>query len=204
MGELTGYAMKTTGGVKRLAPFGFRMQMRTLAGMGVSLIGPGFALWEGSQAEEGLAIGTAMATARFGTFMAGGRMGGQLGAWGARAGFRAAGAGLKKVGLGAVARGAGAFFGTRVVPSLLGGPIGWLAGALMLSEAASWAVGFALHKLPTFASQFRADMDRSGYGGDYLDSAGAATMRQASLQAMRRSHVNARSALGQEGALLHV
>ena len=70
-------------------------------------------------------------------------------------------------------------------------------------EATRWGVGFALHTLPAFAKQFRADME-GGYGGHYVDSVGAITMRQRSLQAMGRSHVNARSALGQEASLMHV
>ena len=86
---------------------------------------------------------------------------------------------------------------------LLGGPIGWFIGGLAAMETAKWAVGLALHTLPTFAKQFKADMATSGYGGDYTDTAGAATMRQRSLQVMGKSFVNARSALGQEAALLH-
>ena len=88
-----------------------------------------------------------------------------------------------------------------------GAVIGSVAGfALGIAawEAARWSVGFALHTLPTFARQFQSDMQREGFGGDYTDSQGAATMRARSLQVMVKSFAYARSALGQEAALMHV
>lgn len=87
--------------------------------------------------------------------------------------------------------------------AFLVGGLGWLAGGIIAVEAARWTVGLAVHTLPTFAHQFRHEMSRGGYGGEYKETAGAVTMRQRSLQVMGRSGVNARSALGQEASLLH-
>jgi len=165
---------------------------------------PGLAIMGAAEDERGFGVGLAKQGAYFGTMQPLGRMGWHMGAWSGRAGFRAVGKGLSRVGLSTFAKGAGRIFGTTVLPSLFGSVAGVALGGFVLPAAAAWGVGFALHTLPTFARQFRADISRSGFGGDYMDSAGAATMRQMSLQAMSRSHTNARSALGQEGALLHV
>jgi hypothetical protein len=168
---------------------------------------PAFVIYGASESEHGMAIGMAEQIAGFTAWGFAGSMGMQLGGWAGGGAMRAAGSGLSKVPgvkklvatalgktVGKIASGAGA---------LVGGPIGWLMGGLAAFEGAVWGVGMALHTLPTFAKQFRMDMNMSGYGGDYVDSAGAVTMRQRSLQVMGKSFVNARSALGQEGALLH-
>ena len=174
---------------------------------------PATTLYFASQDEMGFGMGILRETAGLGAWAVGGSMGLQMGGWAAASTGAAVGGateggiawalgkipGIKKVGTTAVGRTLG-----RVAGAAVGGPLAFLVGGLVAYETARWGVGFALHTLPTFAKEFRADMTTSGYGGDYVDTAGAITMRQRSLQAMGRSHTNARSALGQEASLLHV
>jgi hypothetical protein len=168
---------------------------------------PGFAIYGATESEHGMAIGMAEQIAGFTAWGFAGSMGMQLGGWAGGGAMRAAGSGLSKVPgvkkLVSTALGKTVGKAAGAAGALVGGPIGWLMGGLAAFEGAVWGVGMALHTLPTFAKQFRLDMNMSGYGGDYVDSAGAITMRQRSLQVMGKSFVNARSALGQEGALLH-
>jgi hypothetical protein len=157
----------------------------------------------------GFGVGLAKETVGWGAFVAGSSIGLQMGGWaGATAGTAAGGGigwalgkipGVKSKAAMSIGRTLG-----KGVGAVVGGPVGLLVGGLALYEAAAWGVGMALHTLPTFAKQFRADMSASGFGGGYEDSAGAITMRQRGLQAMGKSHMNARSALGQEASLLHV
>jgi hypothetical protein len=174
---------------------------------------PALLIHAAAQDEMGFGIGLAKETVGWGALSIGGSIGLQMGGWaGATTGAAAGGTigkgtawalgkipGVKKLGTAAIGKTVG-----RIAGAALGGPIGFILGGLAAYEIAKWGVGFALHTLPTFAKEFRADMTTSGYGGDYVDTAGAITMRQRSLQAMGRSHVNARSALGQEASLLHV
>jgi hypothetical protein len=176
-------------------------------------LAPATLLYFAGQDEAGFGIGLAKEAAGWGGFAVGGSLGLQMGGWaaattGAAAGGAAEGGiawaigkipGIKKIGTTAIGRTLG-----RAAGAFLGGPVGFVIGGMAMMEMARWGVGMALHTLPTFAKEFRADMTTSGYGGDYVDSAGAITMRQRSLQAMGRSHTNARSALGQEASLLHV
>jgi hypothetical protein len=176
---------------------------RGVSGAGVLMRGmmPAFAVYGATEDEMGFGIGLAKQMAGWSMFGPGAKFGMNLGGWAAaRTGISAGGAvgkipGIKKVAATAVGRFAGA---------AVGGSIGWLLGGFIAMEAVAWTVGFAIHTLPTFAKQYKSDMSSSGYGGDYKDSAGAATMRQRSLQVMGKSFVNARSALGQEASLLHV
>lgn len=170
------------------------------------LLGPGFIVGFGAMSPHGALVGMAEETAGFVigglTFapsialgkIAGRRIGASLGAGIARSiPF------LRHVpGLTATAGRVGFGIG------LAGGTIAGFGLGLLWWEAARYSVGFALHTLPTFARQFQSDMEREGFGGDYTDTAGAATMRQRSLQVMGKSFANARSALGQEASLLHV
>jgi hypothetical protein len=174
---------------------------------------PGMTIYFAAQDEMGFGMGLLRETAGLGAWAVGGSLGLQMGGWaaattGAAVGGTAEGGvawalgkipGIKKIGTTAVGRTAG-----RVAGAAVGGPLGFIIGGFAAYEMAKWGVGFALHTLPTFAKEFRSDMMTSGYGGDYVDTAGAITMRQRSLQAMGRSHTNARSALGQEASLLHV
>lgn len=176
---------------------------RAASGAGVLMAGllPALAIHGATQDDMGFGIGLAKQSIGWSVFGPGMKLGTHLGGWAAaRVGVNAGAAaakipGVKKVAATTVGRFAGA---------ALGGSIGWLLGGIIAMEAASWAVGMALHTLPTFAKQYRDDMSSGGYGGDYKDSAGAVTMRQRSLQAMGKSYVNARSALGQEASLMHV
>lgn len=166
------------------------------ANVAMAGLGPAFLLLMASQSPHGMGIGIAENLAGFAAWGFGSQMGLHAGGWFGGAAVQAAKSipvvgGL--IGEGTLAAGAG----------LVGGAA-WLIGGTLAFGAAAWSVGFALHTLPTFAKQFQKDMARSGFGGDYIDSAGAATMRQRSLQVMGKSFANARSALGQEASLLHV
>lgn len=189
--------------------FAGKVGARTKSALGVMArgLGPGFVIWGASESEHGFGIGAAEQIAGFTAWGFGGSMGMQLGGWAGGGAMRAAGSGLSKVPgvkkLATTAMGKAVGRSATAAGALLGGPLGWLIGGLVAFETATWGVGMALHTLPTFAKQFKSDMNMSGYGGDYADSAGAITMRQRSLQVMGKSFVNARSALGQEGALLH-
>lgn len=182
---------------------------RSAAGVVMRGLVPGLIVHQAAQDEMGFGVGLAKEAAGFAAWGTGMSIGLQMGGWaGATTGTAAGGGigwalgkipGVKKKAAVALGRTLG-----KTAGAFVGGPIGLLVGGLALYEAASWGVGMALHTLPTFAKQFRADMSASGFGGDYEDSAGAITMRQRGLQAMGRSHVNARSALGQEASLMHV
>lgn len=180
---------------------------RSVAGVVGRGIAPGFAVYMATESEHGFGIGLAEQVAGFTMWGMGGSMGMQLGGWAGGSGMIAAGSAISKVPgvkrLAATALGRSVGKGAIAAGAMAGGPLGWLIGGLVAFETAVWGVGMAIHTLPTFAKQFKSDMSTSGYGGDYEDTAGAITMRQRSLQVMGKSFVNARSALGQEGALLH-
>ncbi len=192
-----GHAMMRAGMVRGKSALG--VMMRGIA--------PAFALYGATESRHGFGIGLVGEIAGFSAWGVGSSLGAQLGGWAGGTGVSAAASGLakipgvRKIATTAIAQTTGKIAG--VAGTLLGGPIGWLIGGLAAWETAKWGVGLALSSLPTFAKQFQSDMSISGYGGDYTESAGAITMRQRSLQAMGKSFVNARSALGQEGALLH-
>ena len=205
------YAVQSTSHYARRAAAGFGVgkfgamartgsALKTVAWAG--LLGPGIILGAAAMSPHGMAVGAAEETAGF---IAG------------TAAFRPLLAAGKGVG-----RFTGGFLGEAIakrVPSLIsrtggttlgrmvGAGVGTAAGFIggfVAWEAARWTVGFALHTLPVFSRQFQADMTKEGFGGDYTDTAGAATMRARSLQVMGKSFANARSALGQEAALMHV
>jgi len=177
---------------------GVARRVRGIGGVAMSAMGPGFIAYGAATSPHGQLIGGLEEYAGWSTFGAGMQIGKGVGGW--LGGSVASGASklpmigkLLGAGEAATALGAGA-----------GAVIGGFATGLIFFEAARWSVGFALHTLPTFAKQFQRDMGRSGFGGDFVDSAGAATMRQRSLQVIGKSFANARSALGQEASLLHV
>ena len=207
------YAIQSTQHYARRAAAGFgrgayatggasaaKSVLKTTAWAG--LLGPGIILGAAAMSPHGMAVGVAEETAGF---IAGGATFAPL---------LAAGKG--------VGRFTGGYLGEAIakrVPSLItktagmnlgrlvGAGVGTAAGFIggfVAWEAARWTVGFALHTLPVFSRQFQADMTKEGFGGDYTDTAGAATMRARSLQVMGKSFANARSALGQEAALMHV
>lgn len=195
--RFTHSAMKTAGSASKVLLHG---------------LAPATILHFAAQDEMGFGVGLAKETAAWGTFMAGGSIGMQMGGWASARTGAAVGGGIERAGVWAIgkipgvkkiaATGIGKALG-KAAGATLGGPLGFIFGAMTLMEATRWGVGYALHTLPAFAKQFRADM-AGGYGGDYTDSVGAITMRQRSLQAIGRSHMNARSALGQEASLMHV
>lgn len=160
---------------------------------------PAAVLYGAAHSEHGFGVGLAEETAGMAAFSIGSSMGMHMGGWAGATATGRLGSVLSRVS-GSTRVGAG----IRFIGGTAGLSVGFLAGGLIAFEAARWTVGFALHTLPTFSRQFQADMARQGFGGDYQDSAGAATMRARSLQVMGRSFANARSALGQEAALLHI
>jgi hypothetical protein len=185
------------------------MTKKAMSAAGVALqglMGPGFILGFGAMSPHGMAVGMVEETAGFivGGFamppaIVAGRVAG-------RAIGRGIGSALVK-GTPFIRWTPGALTAASRAGLGTGAVIGSVAGfALGIAawEAARWSVGFALHTLPTFSRQFQSDMQREGFGGDYTDSQGAATMRARSLQIMGKSFANARSALGQEAALMHV
>jgi hypothetical protein len=182
---------------------------RAMSAAGVALqglMGPGFILGFGAMSPHGMAIGMVEETAGFivGGFamppaIVAGRIAGRT------IGMGIGSALVKRTPFirwtpGALATASRVGLGTGAV---IGSVTGFALG-IAAWEAARWSVGLALHTLPTFARQFQSDMQREGFGGDYTDSQGAATMRARSLQIMGKSFANARSALGQEAALMHV
>jgi hypothetical protein len=182
---------------------------RAMSAAGVALqglMGPGFILGFGAMSPHGMAIGMVEETAGFivgGFAMPPAIIAGRIA--GRTVGMGIGSALVRRTPFlrwtpGALATASRAGLGTGAV---IGSVAGFALG-IAAWEAARWSVGFALHTLPTFARQFQSDMQREGFGGDYTDSQGAATMRARSLQVMGKSFANARSALGQEAALMHV
>jgi hypothetical protein len=182
---------------------------RAMSAAGVALtglMGPGFILGFGAMSPHGMAVGMVEETA--GLIVGGFAMPPAIVA--GRIAGRTIGMGIGSALVrrtpfirwtpGALATASRAGLGTGAV---IGSVTGFALG-IAAWEAARWSVGFALHTLPTFSRQFQSDMQREGFGGDYTDSQGAATMRARSLQIMGKSFANARSALGQEAALMHV
>ena len=177
------------------------------AGVAVmGLMGPGFVIGMGATSEHGPAVGIASEAA--GMIVGGLTWAPSLAAGkliGRRMGARVGGTIAKSIPF--LRHIPGATFGATRLGYAIGALTGTLGGALstfLWWDAARWAVGFALGTFPTFSRQFRQDMEREGFGGDYTDTAGAATMRARSLQVMGKSFANARSALGQEASLMHV
>lgn len=206
----TGLGLSPRGGIGPSIPAGTGLGMRTMGGrlarravsagrvVGKAVI-PGIGIYFGAERGEregyGAGIGIAAEMTGFLAFGQGAEFGLAAGGWFGGAGVRAA----KRIPM------VGSLMGetTLAVGSGLAAGLGYLIGGMIAFEAAAWSVGFTLHTLPTFAKQFQKDMGRSGFGGDFIDSAGAATVRQRSLQVMGKSFANARSALGQEASLLH-
>lgn len=106
--------------------------------------------------------------------------------------------------------------------AVVGGRLGWAAGAAMGATIGgppgavigaiiggigggivpAMAFSYLNEELPSWGSR----LGRRGFGNlwsPYRDTQQAATMRQASLAAIGKSHMNARNALGGEAAILH-
>lgn len=122
------------------------------------------------------------------------------------------------------ALGIGAFTGAGIGQSLAGTPGaiagGYLGGALtagavanpLLAAGAAATIGgaylvgkgaYSLLKTGYRKKQYSKRIDTAGDMSAFMTS-GARTMRERSVQAMRSSHMNARSALGQESSFLHM
>lgn len=79
------------------------------------------------------------------------------------------------------------------------GPAGAIAGGILADTGASRAVGKAFQAL----HDLDRNLHRLHMGGDYQDSEQAYTMRQAAVQEMSGSLLNARAWLGREGRAMH-
>lgn len=80
----------------------------------------------------------------------------------------------------------------------------WLFGALTVGSMATeagWGINkWAMQKQKWWSSQYAYNNE---VGGNYVDTQRAMTMRQAAVQAIQGSKMNARSALGGEAKILN-
>lgn len=119
--------------------------------------------------------------------------------------FVAGGAGIAStVGFGALAT-RGLRLIAPTVP-VLSGPIGWVAvtvgSILFASTAGSWLRETTQRGL-RYLHDHEREMRRLEFGGDFRDSANAASLRQRAIRDMSGSFSNARSFIGREGMFMH-
>jgi hypothetical protein len=92
---------------------------------------------------------------------------------------------------------------TSGVGSLIGGAIGGLPGALiggfLLDSVIGNKIASGVQKIHDIDGRMRG----LGFGGNYVDTQQAATMRQSAVREMSGSLANARQYLGREGAFMH-
>lgn len=104
------------------------------------------------------------------------------------------------VGVGVGAR-VGAAVGTAILPGI-GTAVGGVIGAVAGGFAGGFAGG-AIFELPGAIAKFGRSTRNTAFNGSFMDSEGAATMRQASLQAIRNTELNNRNfILGNEAGRL--
>ena len=153
-------------------------------------------------------------TARYGAGLAAGGVGGFVGgaAGGALGGMIGGRAGNLVGNLGGTV--AGAYASTAAATALASNPAGWIVaggvGAMAAGAAAvvgsAAAVGYGTYS--TLKAGYRhRQMQKSIHTSGSLaafHTQGAQTMRQRAVQAIHKSHINARSALGQEANLMHM
>jgi hypothetical protein len=79
------------------------------------------------------------------------------------------------------------------------------AGAFTLMNVAFFAplVYSGLKHMTKAANSFIQNTYEPNFGGNYLDTAAASTERQRAIQAIQKSHLNARAAIGNEAQLMH-
>ena len=70
-------------------------------------------------------------------------------------------------------------------------------------ELTKGGVNAYMQAKPQMSAKRRAALDPTNMGFNYVDTEQAYTMRQAAVQAIQGSHLNARSALGGEARLMH-
>ena len=88
----------------------------------------------------------------------------------------------------------------------IGGPIGATVGAIIGGAVGLIAAPMAIDMASTAIPMLGFRLSRRGFGnmnGPYQDNPRVHSMRQAAVQAISQSHMNARNALGGEAALLH-
>lgn len=95
------------------------------------------------------------------------------------------------------------------VASIIGGAIGGAFGIppQVTSLVAGFVLGGSIDRSiiagAQYAVDFGSNMRKARYGGGYIDSSMALTMRQAAAREMSGSLLNARQWLGSEAAFLH-
>jgi hypothetical protein len=89
--------------------------------------------------------------------------------------------------------------GIKMTASALGSP-------LAMAAAGIGAIGYGAYKLQKAGRQYEKRLGQLEFGGGYMSEAinshGALTMRQRSIQALQNTHLNGRMALGNEAAIL--
>jgi len=104
---------------------------------------------------------------------------------------------------------AGAAVGTMIMPgigTIAGGIIGGIGGSIGGSKAGHALFGSAAQNLGLAARavvRTSRAVDTVQFGGNFVDSKGAYTMRQRAVQDMSGSMLNARQFLGNEAIFLH-
>lgn len=98
---------------------------------------------------------------------------------------------------------AGAALGTAAIPvPFIGTAVGFLAGTVIGSLAGSQVADIPW-KIATIGRNMRVKRSGEFFGGGYVDSEYAATMRQRSMAMIYQSGMNARSSLGSESLGYH-
>lgn len=107
---------------------------------------------------------------------------------------------------------AGFMTGATIAPAMMAGAIKGMAGAGLITGAAMVAGGFGgaliASQIPSMIGEYSSWGNQNGRHGrpfrsNFVNSEQAATMRQRGMQAIYRSQMNARSALGSEALSYH-
>lgn len=113
--------------------------------------------------------------------------------------------GYQEGGIGGALRAGAESVGYEMVGSLAFESLKWAGGgALVGGLAVAGAAAYGTYEALEYGNRYMKSRTRTEMSDPYVDKFGTiATMRQRSLQAMRDSHLNMRSALGNEATLLH-
>ena len=185
-GSMLGAIGKAIGkGAKALGPLGTALELAFVPAIAIGSTIRGSAQWGAPSGLEEDYVGGAV----YG------------GARGLGAGFGAAGGGITGTILGGAIGSIGGPIGTAigaVVGGITGSVIGESVGGRMLNGPAR-QLGLGARALVRTS---RA-VDRAQFGGGFVDTRGAYTMRQRAVQDMSSSMLNARQFLGNEAIFLH-
>lgn len=96
---------------------------------------------------------------------------------------------------------------SRTLGSTVGTVLGFATlgavGGIFGGEIGDKVLGAPIEKAAQFVSDIGSSVNKLHFGGDFQDSAPAWTMRQAAVQQMASSNLNARRYLGAEAAFMH-